>query len=188
MRFLLFVLIIYLRQPNHPSRLSQAAVKFFVEIAAPGLEEEVLEDVEVDLFGGGFVGEIAEDVFHGIQEVVPVVDKFLVTRKFRGVEPFFQFHFGFWLFLALAGLKKIPEAATFVVASHGEEATDAGTDAVSAKYSGIHLPHNTGQAETAGRFPDGADECCSGLPYLKRCRLLRRLPPEGWGESRHPPR
>ena len=132
LRFLLFALIIYLRHPNHPSGLGQAAVKFFVEIAAPGLEEEVLEDVEVDLFGGGFVGEIAKDVFHGLQEVVPVVDKFLVTGKFRGVEPFFQFHFGFWLFLALAGLEKIPEAATFVVASHGEEATDAGTDAVNA--------------------------------------------------------
>ena len=29
-------------------------------------------------------------------------------------------------------MEKIPEAATFVVASHGEEATDAGTDAVNA--------------------------------------------------------
>lgn len=132
MRFLLFVLIIYLRHPNHPSGLGQAAVKFFVEIAAPGLEEEVLEDVEVDLFGGGFVGEIAEDVFHGIQEVVPVVDKFLVAGKFRGVEPFFQFYLGFGLFSALSGLEKIPEAAAFIVTPHREQTADAGTDAVDA--------------------------------------------------------
>lgn len=132
LRFLLFVLIIYLRHSNHPSGLGQAAVKFFVEIAAPGLEEEVLEDVEIDLFGGGFVGEIAEDVFHGIQEVVPVVDKFLVAGKFRGVEPFFQFYLGFGLFSALSGLEKILKAAAFVVTAHGEEATDAGADAVDA--------------------------------------------------------
>ena len=106
--------------------------QFFVKITCKRKKEEVLKDVEVDLFGSGFVGEITDDVFYSLQEIVPVIDKFFIAGKIRCIEPLFQFHFCFGLFSALSGLQKVAETASFVVTTHREQTADAGADAVNA--------------------------------------------------------